>query len=155
MATYSFKTSWQFAAPIEQVWDALIDSTAWPRWWRGVKRVERQGDEPDDSVGRVERQLWKSRLPYTLAFTMEITAIEHLRRISGRATGELEGTGTWLLEHRDGVTYVEYDWDVSTTSRWMNLLAPLARPAFAWNHNVVMEWGRVGLERMLAEGRGR
>lgn len=32
----------------------------------------------------------------------------------------------------------------------MNLLAPLARPLFAWNHDVVMAWGLAGLLRLLA-----
>jgi len=32
---------------------------------------------------------------------------------------------------------------------WMNLLAPIARPLFEWNHNVVMNWGAEGLEKRL------
>jgi hypothetical protein len=31
----------------------------------------------------------------------------------------------------------------------MNLLAPIARPAFAWNHDYVMEHGREGLLKLL------
>jgi hypothetical protein len=31
----------------------------------------------------------------------------------------------------------------------MNLLAPLARPVFAWNHDVVMRWGAEGLAKLL------
>ena len=31
----------------------------------------------------------------------------------------------------------------------MNLLAPLARPAFNWNHDVTMRWGAEGLARLL------
>jgi hypothetical protein len=31
----------------------------------------------------------------------------------------------------------------------MNLLAPIARPLFEWNHNVVMSWGAEGLEKRL------
>jgi hypothetical protein len=31
----------------------------------------------------------------------------------------------------------------------MNLLAPIARPAFAWNHDQVMRSGLVGLQRRL------
>jgi hypothetical protein len=32
----------------------------------------------------------------------------------------------------------------------MNLIAPIARPAFRWNHDQVMEDGRCGLARLLA-----
>jgi hypothetical protein len=31
----------------------------------------------------------------------------------------------------------------------MNYLAPIARPVFKWNHDVVMAWGREGLEKRL------
>jgi hypothetical protein len=31
----------------------------------------------------------------------------------------------------------------------MNLLAPVARPFFAWNHDVVMRWGGEGLSRLV------
>jgi hypothetical protein len=31
----------------------------------------------------------------------------------------------------------------------MNRLAPLARPVFGWNHDVVMRWGGEGLARRL------
>jgi hypothetical protein len=31
----------------------------------------------------------------------------------------------------------------------MNLLAPVARPFFSWNHDVVMGWGGKGLAQQL------
>ncbi len=51
------------------------------------------------------------------------------------------GTGRWKLTSADGGTLVRYDWDIRTTRRWMNLLAPVARPAFSWNHAELMREG--------------
>jgi len=31
----------------------------------------------------------------------------------------------------------------------MNMLSPLARPLFKWNHDVVMSWGAEGLRKRL------
>ena len=42
-----------------------------------------------------------------------------------------------------------YDWNVATTKAWMNLLAPVARPVFKWNHDVVMGWGAEGISKKL------
>jgi hypothetical protein len=67
----------------------------------------------------------------------------------GTATGELTGTGHWRLYEQAGVTAVTYEWNVSTSKRWMNALAPVARPLFQYNHNVVMRWGGEGLARHL------
>jgi hypothetical protein len=44
---------------------------------------------------------------------------------------------------------VVYDWRVRSTKPWMNLLAPVARPVFEHNHDVVMRWGGEGLARRL------
>ncbi len=42
-----------------------------------------------------------------------------------------------------------------TTKAWMNAIAPLARPVFAWNHHAVMKQGGVGLARELASDSSR
>jgi hypothetical protein len=86
-----------------------------------------------------------------LVFDMRTTRIERHRVIQGVASGELEGTGVWTFSHANGITTVRYDWNVDTTKRWMNRLAPIARPFFQWNHDVVMTWGQQGLEKLLSQ----
>jgi uncharacterized protein YndB with AHSA1/START domain len=148
VAQYRFLTTWCLDAPIAVVYEAIHDSERWPHWWRGVEKVVklRPGDEL--GVGELTRYTWKSRLPYRLEFEMETTLVEPPFRLEGRARGELEGEGRWRMFEGPG-TCVTYDWSVQTTERWMNLLAPLAKPVFAWNHDVVMRQGGVGLARFL------
>jgi len=55
----------------------------------------------------------------------------------------------WQLSAEGDETVVRYDWNVETTKQWMNLISPIARPLFKWNHNVVMSWGAKGLEKRL------
>jgi uncharacterized protein YndB with AHSA1/START domain len=149
MAGYRFLTTWVIAAPIERVWDVLYESERWPEWWRGVERVEvlERGDA--QRVGELARYTWKSRLPYRLEFDIRTTRVERPYLCEGRAQGELAGDGRWrLFEGGDG-TAVTYEWLVQTTRPWMNAVAPLARPLFAWNHDVVMRAGGEGLARRL------
>ena len=47
------------------------------------------------------------------------------------------------------MTAVVYEWNVHTTKPWMNAIAPLAAPVFAWNHDWVMRNGGEGLARLL------
>lgn len=151
MAEYSFTTTWRFQAPVERVWSAVTDVERWPQWWRGVEAVTRVSPGGPLGVGAVYRYTWKSRLPYRLTFVMETTAVELFRSVEGRAQGELEGTGRWSFDQQGSVTTTRYDWNVRTAEAWMNWLAPLARPVFGWNHDVIMEWGRQGLTRLLAQ----
>jgi uncharacterized protein YndB with AHSA1/START domain len=150
MADYRFKTLWRIDAPIEAVWDAIHDSERWPEWWRGVERVARVESGNGDGVGNVERYVWRSRLPYAINFEMRVTTVRPPVELRATAIGELAGEGHWRLFRSENGTLVRYDWNVRTTRLWMNALAPIARPLFAWNHDAVMRQGGEGLERLLA-----
>jgi len=149
MKTYNFVTVWRVKAPIESVWNEIYHSGDWPTWWKGVESVVevRKGDER--GVGSIHRYIWKSKLPYRLSFDMETVRVEPPRLLEGIAVGELQGRGLWQLSTESSETIVRYDWNVVTTKRWMNLLSPIARPLFEWNHNVVMNWGAEGLQKRL------
>ena len=152
MSDYEFVTVWQFDAPIEKVWEEIKHSENWNEWWKGVIRVEELKKGDDDGLRSIRRSTWKSKLPYTLEFDSEIIRIEHQKLIEARAFGELEGSGLWqFFDDGDGKTRVQYDWKVKTTKSWMNLIAPLARPFFKWNHDVIMGSGETGLKKRLAE----
>ena len=149
MKAYDFVTIWRVKAPVGTVWNEIYHSSEWPTWWKGVENVVevRKGDER--GVGSVHRYTWKSKLPYRLSFDMQTTRVEPPLLLEGIAIGELQGCGLWQLSTEGSETIVRYDWNVATTKRWMNLLSPIARPLFEWNHNVVMNWGAEGLGKRL------
>ncbi len=150
MSEYEFITRWQFDAPIERVWRVIEDADTWPEWWKGVLSVEKIKDGDESGVGSVRSTVWKSSLPYEIKFDSEVTRVERLRLIEARAYGELEGNGLWQFESLGpNKTRVQYDWRVKTTKAWMNFLAPIARPFFQWNHDVIMGWGEDGLKKRL------
>ncbi len=147
---YEFVTVWRFDAPIERVWKEIKNSETWSDWWKGVVQVEELKAGDAEGVGKIVRSTWKSALPYKLIFDSEIVRVEHLKIIEARAFGELEGTGLWQFESKDeNQTRVRYDWRVRTTKSWMNFLAPIAKPFFKWNHDVIMNWGGEGLAQKL------
>lgn len=155
MAEYSFLTTWLLEAERERVWDAIYESERWPRWWRGVLEAERLAEGDEAGVGQIGRYVWKSKLPYRLEFQMETTRVQRPHLLEGRASGELAGSGRWRLFEQGGeggagaLTAVLYEWNVQTTRSWMNLLAPIARPVFAINHDYVMRNGGEGIARLL------
>ncbi len=149
MAGYRFLTSWLLECERERAWEVLQDAVRWPEWWSGVVSVDELDPGGENHVGGRYRIAWRSRVPYPLEFEFGVDEVESPRLMAGTARGELEGTGRWRLFEENGVTAVLYEWNVATTKPWMNLVAPLARPIFAWNHDVVMGWGGHGLARLL------
>ena len=149
MAEYHFVSTWRLQAPIEQVWEELFHAERWPSWWKYVDRVDNLDPGAADGVGRRQYLLFRTRLPYKLGFEVRVTRVQPPSTLEAEASGELEGRGRWTLTREDGGTLVRYNWDVQTTKRSMNLLGPVARPAFVWNHDQLMREGGEGLARRL------
>ncbi|MBI3615601.1 MAG: SRPBCC family protein [Candidatus Omnitrophica bacterium] len=149
--SYSFVTLWKLKGPLEKVWEAIYHSERWPAWWKGVESVEEiRAAAGLDGVGSVRRFTWKSRLPYRLTFDVTVARVEPMALIESIAEGELAGTGRWTFSRDGDGVLARYDWNVRTSKPWMNLLAPVARPVFRWNHDVIMNWGLQGIDRLLA-----
>ena len=125
------------------MWEVLRDADRWPEWWRGVQRVTELVPEERYRIA------WRSRIPYELEFEFTVRHTDAPCEMIGDAVGELAGTGHWRLFECKGVTAVTYEWNVTTTKAWMNLLAPVAKRVFEYNHNVVMRWGGEGLAQRL------
>ncbi len=149
MAAYQFLTTWCVDAPIQDVWDVISASDRYPEWWKGVRKVTELEPGGEHGLGALSRFEWRSKLPYSLEFDMRVTRSEPPYLLEGHASGELEGVGIWRLYEGAAGTALIYSWDVSTTRAWMNRLAPLGRPAFAWNHDYVMRNGARGLAERL------
>jgi hypothetical protein len=147
---YRFLTTWLLECERGRVWEAIYESEAWPEWWRGVKVAERLAEGDELGIGQRGRYVWRSRIPYAVEFEIRTTRVEPPLVLEGAATGGLEGVGRWRLFEAPGpVTAVLYEWNVRTTKAWMNLIAPVARPIFEWNHDWVMRNGGTGLAERL------
>jgi len=150
-ATHSFLlvSDWRLAAPRAAVWRALHEPQAWPRWWRYVKRVDELERGDGNGIGARHRVHWTSRLPYAIHLETRVAEVREPDYIRVEASGDLDGEGVWRLADAERGTGVEYTWRVRLDKPWMRALAPLLRPAFAWNHNAVMTAGEAGLRRLL------
>lgn len=149
MAEYHLFTTWDVAAPLQTVWDVINDARHYPEWWKYVEEVKEIEPDGPSGTGGLYLYRWKTALPYTLDFKMRHTRNEPPCLSEGVAEGELDGVGRWDLKQMDGFTRVTYDWRVRTTQPWMNLLAPLARPVFIWNHDKLMTEGGKALAAKL------
>jgi carbon monoxide dehydrogenase subunit G len=149
VARYLFVTTWQLETTIESVWQTINEPEKWPEWWPAVKSVTNLAQGDDQGIGRKWCFVYVSKLPYKLAFESEIVHKEPPFILEGKAHGELAGSGRWELRQEGSVATVRYIWDVATTKGWMNLLAPLLRPLFSWNHNITMQACGKGMARYL------
>lgn len=146
MARYHFVTRLRVGARRQRVWEAMLDPVGWPSWWRWLRHVEllQQGDA--DRRGARYRLTFGTALLYTLSFESTTVRVVAPALLEARASGDLVGSGLWQLDDgADGSTDVTYTWLVETTVRWMNVVGPVARPLFSWNHDLLMRDFATGL----------
>ena len=142
-------TRWRLRAPLPEVWERVYRVERWPGWWKGLRSVVALQVGDAHGVGRVWRFAWQGVLPFRMIIDVRTVRVEPFAVIEGVASGAVEGRGRWRFSGDARHTTVRCDWRVRTTRAWMNVLAPLARPLFAWNHDVVMRRGARGLSRAL------
>lgn len=147
MPAYLFRDEWHVAAEPAAVWAVVRRVEDWPAWWPSVQSVTRAG--APDIGSEVWTFVFRTRLPYRMAFDATVLADEPLHGVRTTVTGKVEGEGRWEVTAVPGGAAVRFDWQVRPRPAWMRLLSPLARPVFVWNHAALMEEGGEGLASRL------
>jgi quercetin dioxygenase-like cupin family protein/uncharacterized protein YndB with AHSA1/START domain len=148
---YLFVDEWDVAAPPEAVWDALADARTYPEWWRPVY-IDVEASGPPE-VGKISRQHFKGRLPYTLRTSSRIVRCERPGLVEAEVDGDLRGNGVWTLTPTATGTHVRFDWRVHADRRLLRVLTPVLRPLFRWNHSWAIARAMDGLEPYAASSR--
>ncbi|MCT2587000.1 polyketide cyclase [Actinophytocola gossypii] len=139
---YRFHAVWSLPAAASRVFEALVDLTSWPLWWRDVRAVHRVDDDTAELVCR-------STLPYALIFRLH-RAVQDERsgRLRVDMTGDLEGH-TEAVVTGTGVAHLVIDQQVVVTKPLLRAFAPVARPLLLANHALMMRRGQRGLRTYL------
>jgi len=115
-------------------------------WWPGV-RLEPAPTEP--VAGTTLLLVVRSPLGYRLRTKLRLTLVDGGREVAARATGDLQGSGSITVRAVPGGSILTFRWEVQTERGWMNVLAPVMRPAFVAAHHRVMRHGERGLRAAL------
>jgi hypothetical protein len=145
---YVFRSIWRVPARPADVMSVLNDLETYPAWWPEMREVRSLGGNRFEVVAR-------SFLPYELRCVSEEEPGQPKPGIiEARLSGDMEGTVRWTVEEVEDGCRLVYDQEVSTNKRLLNVMAPVARPAFKVNHALMMRHGEAGLRTFMA-GYGR
>lgn len=158
---FDLNSIWHLPATPEQVWAIIADiDMSWPSWWphctfaTPLVRTEEKGASHADILKATTAYLnFKASLGYTLTISIHPTEVVAPSEIDFDAGGHLEGIGRVTLrpEANGQATRMDIEWRVRPTQRWMNVLTPIAGPAFKAAHALMMRQGERGLIRALRE----
>ena len=143
MEMYHFVTKWFFQAPIERVWEEIIDVEAYPKWWTSFKKSKIRGTERKAQLGSVIDCEVKGSALYTMRISLETTTFQPPNLMGLKSAGDLVGGGKWVLERQDNGTATTFYWDVGVTNPIMNILGkvPFVKSWMENNHDKLMSNG--------------
>ena len=141
---YVFRSRWELASPPSDVFDALYDLANYPGWWPQVRAVHRFDEDHHKMVVR-------SFLPYEIDYTLiRETSDRAQGLLRGRVEGDIVGTIEWRINPSPSGCVAYFFEDVETTLEVLNLLAPVARWMFEFNHQLMMRDGHLGLSAYVS-----
>ncbi|MPQ99048.1 polyketide cyclase [Modestobacter sp. I12A-02628] len=151
---YEFHTRWRVAGTVEEVTDVLREAHTLPTWWPSVYLdVVTVAEGDAHGVGAAVALFTTGWLPYTLRWTLTITAVEPEVGFSFSGTGDLEGTGHWTFTQDGPEVAITLDWHVRAGKPLLARLGWLLKPAFAANHHWAMARGQESLALELRRRR--
>ena len=141
---YVFHSEWDIDAPVHDVYPVIRDQRTYIHWWKEIREATELGTD------RVRFRA-RSSLPIYLEFTASLEEEDRDRwLLVARLTGDLEGFVRWQQSPRGGGTHISYDQEVVTNKFLVNVLSPIARPAFRANHWLMMRHGEEGLQTFMS-----
>lgn len=154
---FRFDENWEIRdVSVGDVYDVLANGELLPLWWKGVYlEVERLSPGVDPVVGDRFRARARGFLPYELNFILEAAVLDPKRRVVVRTIGDFDGLWSATLSQHAGDVHVAIIWQVTVLRPILKFLAPLLRPAFAWNHRWTTPRGEKGLREYLAQKKVR
>jgi hypothetical protein len=141
---YEFQSIWVVEGAPADVYAVLHDVGSYSKWWPEIKNVQRVSED------RFKLRV-RSVLPYYLDF--ESTRVREDASsgvLEAQLSGDLDGYSRWTIDGFGGMTRAVFDEEVDTHKRSLNVLAPVARPAFRANHTFMMRHGQAGLRTFVA-----
>lgn len=150
MSHHRFERTWRIAADPGVVFDALLDTPTWPRWWPALLDVETVDGDPQDPMDRLQRFTTRAPVGYRLELYGRLLRAVRPERLVARIEGDLEGGGRMELTPVEDGTLIAYVLSVDIRKPWMARLDPLLGPVFAWSHDRVVDQGMDGLEQRIS-----
>jgi hypothetical protein len=140
---YRFERRWQVDAPLEAVYDVLVDLEHYPLWWPQVRAVASLG--PDHAL-----VVCRSMLPLTLHLELRPAVRDRERgRLQVSIDGDLAGWSRFTLTGLGEGVEVGYLQEVEARRRLLDA-GRWARPLVTANHSWMMQAGEHGLARRLS-----
>jgi uncharacterized protein YndB with AHSA1/START domain len=144
--SYSISGKWTIAAPLDTVWDALMNHTTWKTWWPDVRDAH-QLEEP-----QLVAVKWNGIPGHTMHVVVDTEDYKEHENVRFKFSGDISGHGElWLRVKNRQTTSVTFGWEVQTVQPWMNYAPEWMQKLFRRSAERSMRRAEKGLNKYLSE----
>jgi uncharacterized protein YndB with AHSA1/START domain len=142
-APFRFDSTWQFATPVERLWEVLSDTAAYPVWWSWLHDYE---PAPLQS-GAVAAFRIRPPLPYALRVRVTVDEVVAGARVVTTVSGDVGGPARLEVAATEGGSQARLVWQLDVRHPLLARLQPIVRPVMLWGHDRVVAAGVRQFER--------
>ncbi len=149
MAKYTIKLVWKIKAPLEDVWDAILNTHNWPKWWKNIRQVKETIRGFDTGTGSLRYYKLRGILPYRITFCIMTTNVVQYEIIEGDIYGDIKGNIEWHFSKENEFIIVHIIWAVHDTKPLTYIASFFFFYLFKWNFKSIFKRGAKSLTRYL------
>lgn len=136
-APFRFDRSWHFDAPLDELWSAVADTSAFPSVFSWVRDYE----AGPLAAGTVARFRVKPPLPYSLHLVVSVVDVIEGSLVRTRVDGDVRGDAELAVIGVDGGSQARLRWDLVVVRPSLVRVASTLRPVMVAGHDVVVAMG--------------
>ncbi|WP_424808645.1 SRPBCC family protein [Rhodococcus sp. 27YEA15] len=142
MTDFAFHSVWELDASADRVYSALADVANYARWWPQVRDVS----TIDAGSGVMTI---RSAVPWTFRIVGRRAVEDPMSRyLRATLSGAMTGWSSWTIQASGVRSRAYFEQEVTVVGN-LGVLSHIAKPLFAWNHELMMSGGCAGLSRYL------
>ena len=134
---FRFDRSWRFDATLDELWDALADTAAYPSIFSWL----RDYDAGPLAPGTVARFRVQPPLPYSLHLVVTVVEVVEQSLVRTRVSGDVRGQAELAVTGIEGGSLARLCWDLELVRASLVRVQPVARRPMIWGHDVVVAMG--------------
>jgi hypothetical protein len=134
---FRFDRSWRFDVPVDELWEAVADTAAYPRLWPWLADYE-SGPLVAGTVATFSVQ---PPLPYRLRFVVHVHDVVARDRVRAFVLGDVEGPARLDVASTPTGSSARLTWELELRRPVLARVEPVVRPVMILGHDLVVAMG--------------
>jgi hypothetical protein len=148
-APFRFDRAWRFDVSVDELWEAIADTGAYPALWSWLRDFQAAPIE----IGAAATFTVQPPLPYSMHFVVTVDDVVVGERIDATVGGDVRGPARLVVTPIEGGgAQARITWSLELVRPVLKRVEPVARRPMTWGHDLVVAIGVRQFRRAALSG---